>query len=248
VGIVALIGIAPWLIRNAKVHGEFVAIKSTFGYAFWQGNCSLSEGTDKVVRRSVEHILSRDQTGAGLAGLNRTLWQARHEAGYLDDIALTKADYLELGSVSEPERSRMLFKRAVADLRAEPGRYIWLCLRRLRYFVFFDETNPKSRVLAYRVPHVGLTIFAGLGLVLMPPALRKKLMPTIATVVLITLFHSVTIVSARFHIPIEPLLAIWGAAGCTRWRLPLAAPSNPARCHIKGIGVKDRFEVVTTLS
>jgi hypothetical protein len=248
VGIVALIGIAPWLIRNTMVHGEFVAIKSTFGYAFWQGNCSLSEGTDKVVRPTVERILDRGEDGSGLVGLNRTLWKARHEAGYLDDIALTKADYRELGSVSEPARSRILFNRALADLCARPTRYLQLCLRRIRYFVLFDETNPKSRVLAYRVPHLGLTIFAGLGLVLMPPALRKKLMPTIATVVLITLFHALTIVSARFHIPIEPLLAIWGAAGCTRWRLPLAVQSNPARCHIKGIGVKDRFEVVAALS
>ena len=43
-----LAGISPWLVRNYRVHGEFVAIKSTFGYAFWQGNCALSEGTDKV--------------------------------------------------------------------------------------------------------------------------------------------------------------------------------------------------------
>ncbi len=35
-----LLGISPWLVRNYRVHGEFVAIKSTFGYAFWQGNCA----------------------------------------------------------------------------------------------------------------------------------------------------------------------------------------------------------------
>lgn len=50
VGIVATAGISPWLVRNWKIHGELVAIKSTFGYAFWQGNCHLSQGTDKVVR------------------------------------------------------------------------------------------------------------------------------------------------------------------------------------------------------
>ena len=89
-----------------------MAIKSTFGYAFWQGNCALSEGTDKVVRPSVERILDREPAGSKLSSLNRTLWQARHEAGYLDDIALTKADYRLLGSVSEPVRSRILFNRA----------------------------------------------------------------------------------------------------------------------------------------
>ena len=53
--------VAPWVVRNARVHGEFVAIKSTFGYAFWQGNCALSEGTDKVVRPSVEQTLAQAQ-------------------------------------------------------------------------------------------------------------------------------------------------------------------------------------------
>src|SRR5262249_6710353 len=46
----AAVVLAPWTIRNALVHREFVFVKSTFGYAFWQGNCALSEGTDKVVR------------------------------------------------------------------------------------------------------------------------------------------------------------------------------------------------------
>src|SRR4051812_44607333 len=143
------LGVAPWTARNARVHGELVWIKSTFGYAFWQGNCALSEGTDKVVRASVERAL-RDPGRGGLRGLNESLWAARHEAGYLDDIALTAADYRELGALSEPERPRRLSRRAGADLRSEPGRYARLCLRRLRYFVLFDETNPKTRSVVYR--------------------------------------------------------------------------------------------------
>jgi hypothetical protein len=209
----ALAGISPWQVRNLMVHGEWVAIKSTFGYAFWQGNCALSQGTDKVVRPSVERVLARDDGSRNLAGLNRTLWEARHEAGYIDDIALSKDDYRRLGSVSEPERSRILFRRALAELSADRSRYARLCLRRLGYFIFFDETNPKSRLLAYRVPHAGLTLFGGLGLLLAGTALRKRLLPTIVTAAAIAIFHSATIVSARFHLPIEPLLALWGAAG-----------------------------------
>jgi hypothetical protein len=232
IAITALAGVTPWLLRNARVHGEFVAIKSTFGYAFWQGNCSLSEGTDKVVRRSVEQVLDRNQSAPGFEGLNRKLWEARHEAGYIDDIALSKQDYLLLGRSSEPERSRILFKRALEELKTDPGRYIRLCLRRLRYFILFDETNPKSRVLAYRAPHLALSVFGVLGLLLAGPALRSRLLPTIATAGLIVIFHTLTIVSARFHIPIEPLLGLWGAAGLLgasdvlkRWRS--RARTNP---------------------
>ena len=148
-----------------------------------------------------------------MEGLNRTLWEARHEAGYIDDVALSRDDYLMLGRVSEPERSRILFRRALSELKAEPGRYAELCLRRLRYFVLFDETNPKSRVLVYRLSHLVLTLFGGLGLILAGASLRRRLVPTIITVALITVFHSLTIVSARFHIPLEPLLGVWGAGG-----------------------------------
>ena len=49
------------------------------------------------------------------------------------------------------------------------------------------------------------------------PALRRRLLPTIATAAAIALFHALTIVSARFHIPIEPMMAIWAAAGLSRW-------------------------------
>jgi 4-amino-4-deoxy-L-arabinose transferase-like glycosyltransferase len=214
----ASVGVAPWIIRNALVHGELVWIKSTFGYAFWQGNCALSEGTDKVVRASVDRAL--EQGSDGVRAINAALWNARHEAGYLDDIALTRADYRELGSLSEPERSRRLFHRALADLRRDPMRYPKLCLRRLRYFVLFDTTNPKTRNIVYRASHLTLTIFSVCGLALMGPTLRRRIGPTLLTAGLITLFHTLTIVSARFHLPLEPLMGLWAACGmdrCASW-------------------------------
>lgn len=212
VAVAAMLTVAPWIARNYQVHGELVLVKSSFGYAFWQGNCALSEGTDKVVRPSVERILASGTGADGMKGWNEALWKARHEAGYIDDIALTADDYRELVAVSEPERSRILFRRALADLRAEPLRYPALCLRRLRYFVFWDETNPKTRSLVYRAGHLGLTILAAWGWLAMGPALRRAVAPTALTVALVAAFHAATIVSARFHLPIEPLMALW--AGC----------------------------------
>jgi hypothetical protein len=240
--VAAAAGVAPWLIRNTFVHKEFVAIKSTFGYAFWQGNCALSEGTDKVVRPSVEKVLARGASALTLSGLNRTIWQARHEAGYLDDIALTQDDRNWLGTFSEPERSRILFRKAMADLKADASRYGWLCLRRLRYFVLFDETNPKTRILAYRLPHVGLTLLAAAGLVLAGPVLRKRLAPTVLTTLAITVFHALTIVSARFHVPVEPLLAVWAAAGVSRvFELSALRASPSPRDDVERIGVESGF-------
>lgn len=230
------LGVSPWIIRNALAHGEFVPVKSTFGYAFWQGNCALSEGTDKVVRASVERVLGRPEAKTSLAELNRTLWAARHEAGYIDDIALSPMERRRLGLVSEPERSRILFRRAIDELRRDPGRYLALCLRRLRFFWLFDETNPKTRVLAYRVGHLGLTILALAGLALAPGAVRARLAPTVLTVLLISMFHVLTITSVRFHVPIEPVMAVWAGAGLTRWRTG-ASPSTAPRNHVVGVRV-----------
>jgi hypothetical protein len=218
---VASLVVLPWTIRNFLVHGELVAIKSTFGYAFWQGNCALSEGTDKVVRPSVNRALRHAGPAGGLANWNRTLWEARHTAGYLDDIALSPEDYRQLAALSEPARSRLLFRRALNDLAQQPGRYLGLCLRRLRYFWLFDETNPKSRVLVYRVSHLGLTALAVISLAVAGGEVRRRLVPSLIVAACLAAFHSLTIVSARFHVPIEPLMAIWAASGLTRFDRPL---------------------------
>lgn len=233
----AAVGVAPWTVRNAIVHGELMFVKSSFGYAFWQGNCALSQGTDKVVRASVEPIL--EQPGEGLAGLNQTLWKARHEAGYLDDIALSRSDYAMLGALSEPERSRVLLRRAIHDIRANPGRYVQLSLRRLRYFLLFDETNPKTRNVVYRASHLGLSLLAIAGLLVMPRDLRRRLGPTFLVMAVLTVFHALTIVSARFHIPIEPLLGLWAGGLMSRVGV-VSVASAPAAV---GDGV-ERFRVV----
>ena len=226
VALAATLGVAPWIARNCRVHGEIVWVKSTFGYAFWQGNCALSMGTDKVVRPSVERAL-RGGDG-GLRGLNESLWKARHEAGYLDDVALTRDDYRALAKLPEPARSRVLFRRALSDLRADPGRYPLLCLRRLRYFVLFDETNPKTRNLPYRASHLTLTALAALGWLVMGREARRRLGPTTLTAILIGGFHTLTIVSARFHVPIEPLMGLWAASGLAALR-PGAGRFDAAR-------------------
>jgi hypothetical protein len=118
----SLATVAPWIARNQWVHGEFVPVKSTFGYAFWQGNCDLSLGTDKVARPSVEAVLANPEgRNGGLRAWNRTLWAARHEAGYIDDIALTPADYAVLSRLNEPGRSRWLLSSIAPHIWRSPA-------------------------------------------------------------------------------------------------------------------------------
>lgn len=210
--------ISPWLWRNWCVHGEVVFIKSTFGYAFWQGNNPLSWGTDKVPKPSAEE-LRRDHDGT-LAGIDRALWEARHDTFYIDDLLLKPAGYREFQGLSEPQRSRLLGRRGWEFVQSNPTRYLALCLQRSRYFLLFDETNPKAANFVYRASTLSWLILASGGVILL---LRGRQhwaahWPILAIFCCVALFHVLTIVSARFRIPLEPLTFVWcGMAAEALW-------------------------------
>jgi hypothetical protein len=194
--------------RNYRVHGEAVFIKSTFGYAFWQGNNPASWGTDKIPKHSAETL--RTNHDGSLAGMHQAMWEARHETLYIDDVLLAPGGYREFAGLSEPERSRLLFSRAWDFIRHEPTRYFRLCARRLRYFLLFDETNPKAANRVYRIASVTWLVLACTGSLALAGQWRR-LWPTWAVFAVVMLFHSLTIVSARFRIPIEPISFVWAA-------------------------------------
>ena len=206
--LVAAAVISPWLVRNRLVHGELVFVKSTFGYAFWQGNNRLSWGTDKVPKPSAE-VLRQAHDGT-LAGMDRALWEARHETVYIDDLLLKPTGYREFAGLSEPERSRLLRRRAVEFIRAHPDQYAKLCVQRLRYFLLFDETNPKASNRIYRGATVAWLVLAFLGLLVSCDRWRR-LWPTYAIFAAVTLFHALVITSVRFRIPLEPFTFVWAA-------------------------------------
>lgn len=227
---VAAVIIAPWIARNWLVHGEFIFIKSTFGYAFWQGNDPLSWGTDKIPKPTAETI--RLEHDGSLAGMDHALWEARHETLYIDDVLLKPTGYRQFAGLTEPQRSRLLGRQAWQAVCAEPGRYARLCLQRLRYFLLFDETNPKAANRLYRISTVGWLVLALVGLLVSQNRWRA-LWPTYAIFAAIMLFHSLTIVSARFRIPVEPLSFVWAATAVA----PLAALLRlPRRIKIRRPG------------
>ena len=231
---VAAVIIAPWTIRNCVVHGRPVFIKSTFGYAFWQGNNEISWGTDKVPKPSVERL--RGDHDGTLAGINRALWEARHETLYIDDVLLKPTGYRDFAGLSEPERCALLGGRARQFIRENPGRYARLCVQRLRYFLLFDETNPKAANRIYRAATVAWLVLALMGLAVSRDR-WGELWPTYAIFAAVTLFHSLVIVSARFRIPVEPMTFVWAAAAVApalgrlmpRRRVRVIRPGQKAR-------------------
>jgi len=205
---VAALVIAPWLVRNYRVHGEPVFVKSTFGYAFWQGNNEASWGTDKIPKPSAATI--RSAHDGTLAGADRALWEARHETLYIDDVLLKPHGYTEFAGLTEPARSRLLQERACTFIAEQPARYAALCVNRLRYLLFFDETNPKAAHPVYRASSIVWLVLVSVGL-LASRSQWRTLWPTVAIFVLVISFHTLTIASARFRIPLEPMTMVWGA-------------------------------------
>jgi len=235
-GIAAVI-IAPWTVRNWAVHGQPVFIKSSFGYAFWQGNNPASHGTDKIPKPSVDDLL-REHDGT-LAGMDRALWEARHETLYIDDVLLTDEDYAQMGALSEPERSKVLGRRAWKFVSAEPVKYAGLCLQRLRYFLLFDETNPKASNRLYRMSTVSWLVLVSIGLVVSRSHWRR-LWPTYTIFAAVTIFHVLVIVSVRFRIPIEPLSFIWAASAIAPVVVGLLS-YRPIKVHRPGQQARDPF-------
>jgi hypothetical protein len=207
--VVAAIVIAPWVARNWQVHGRFVFVKSTFGYAFWQANNPNSWGTDKIPKPSAEQLrLAHD---GSLADINRAIWEARHETVYIDDVLLRPHGYRELVGLSETERCQALGRKAARFIRENPRHYAQLCFNRLRYFLLFDETNPKAANRLYRLTTVVWLVLAFVGLLVSLERWRA-LWPTYAVFSVVTLFHVLVITSVRFRIPIEPLTFVWAAS------------------------------------
>jgi len=202
----AALAITPWLARNWHVHGQPTFVKSTFGYAFWQANNPRSLGTDKIPKPTAERLRTRHD--GTLAGMDRALWEARHETLYIDDVLLKPSGYAGLIGLSEPDRCKELGRRAWRFIGEHPGRYLGLCFSRLRFFLLFDETNPKAAHPLYRATTV-VWLLLCVGGLLVSRRYWRSLWPTLAIAVLLTLFHAMVITAVRFRIPMEPLTFIW---------------------------------------
>ena len=200
--------LTPWLVRNWHVHGEAVFVKSTFGYAFWQGNNRVSHGTDKVPKASAETL--RHAHDGTLADAHRALTEARHETVYIDDVLLKPTGYAGLVGISEPGRSRVLGRRARQFITDDPAAYAGLCLARLRYFFLFDETNPKAAHWVYRATTIVWLFTLAIGLWGWRGWWRE-LWPLLGIFTVVAVFHVLTITSARFRMPLEPFSLIWCA-------------------------------------
>ena len=204
----AALTVAPWVARNAVVLGEPAFVKSSFWYVAWQGNHRGATGTDKLaVSPDLQDALAW-RLGGGSA-TEALLDSARRQAVSVD-IALSAADSATLRALPT-ERARMEWfgMRLRSDLSEHPGGYLAVAARRLGMLLWFDPTNPRSFVMAYRLPYLVLAALAVVGLIVIarrgaPPGFGQW----VAALAGLFVVHTLIITSARFRLPIEALLIL----------------------------------------
>jgi len=203
----AAVVLAPWLIRNAVVHQRFVFVKSTFWYAFWQGNHPGASGTDKVILD--ESLRRRLAWTWGGVPLEQDLNAARGQAVSVDSHLSAETVAEIMAQSGEIEKVNFFKRLALRQLSERPGDYIRMCGVRLGQMLWFDPTNPRAYVLGYRSSYLMLVPLAvgGTWLSMTSRRARYGYLPVLAGLGIL-LLHTLVITSARFRLPIEALLVL----------------------------------------
>ncbi len=197
-GLAFAVTVSPWVVRNYRVHDEFVLMPTKGGLNLWM--------------RNHPDVVRPEFLEAGL--------------GFPDGLAarLEKTELLEypdLEGLSEVQRNRLITSRAVAFISANPAYFASLCVRRFVWLM--SVTGSRSRGALYLL--AGLLSY---GLVLPLSAsgvylawrrrVRGALVPVslvLYTIGLHTLFHG----GIRYRLPVDPLMGILAAyAVVALWR------------------------------
>jgi hypothetical protein len=201
----------PWTIRNSVVHGRCIPVKDSFWYVFWQGNTAKSHGTDKL--RLPGNL---DARGSWTAEIQR-------QRSLSVDTTLPTECLADLRACpTEIERMDLFGQWIREELTAYPMQYVDKCSLRLRQWLWMDETNPRGRVLIYRLSYVALLLLAGWGISL-TRGRGGDWSAVLLALALLTAVHVGIITSARFRLPAEMLLVPWAGIGWAQGILPAAS-------------------------
>ncbi len=225
VGVVLLV-VAPWSVRNARLHGGFAAIETNAPLNFWRGN-----GADAFAGRDAEETL--------------------HDAWRFDSVPVSpvaahtprrrvERARIDLGAPqpSDLEIIRYASREARRAILSDPAAFISRIPTRL-----FDMWNPTSFLLRHlqigtyaevpgwlAVPISSLAVLAYLlvvALACVGLVLGRRRPETWLVVLIVAGFSAITAVSfglTHFRLPLMPLLMLLAAGACIRW-LPRAGGS-----------------------
>jgi Flp pilus assembly protein TadD/4-amino-4-deoxy-L-arabinose transferase-like glycosyltransferase len=201
-GLLCLVPILPVTIRNYTEGDDLVLISTQGGVNFYIGNNEKSDGTRAIV-----------------PGTPPDWW-----GGYFGTIAM--AEEAEGRKLKPSEVSQHFFGRAFTFIREEPGDWLDLTGRKIRYFWTAAEisNNQPIRFFAERFGPVvkflpiGFGLIAPLALLGLLLCFRKpgRLFPLWGFVLFYTASVVLFFVCTRFRVPVTPILIIL-ACSAVRW-------------------------------
>jgi 4-amino-4-deoxy-L-arabinose transferase-like glycosyltransferase len=180
----------PWVVRNARVFGRPVLLTTNSGANFWVGNNERAQGTymDVPADSPVARASVRGEVAASDAG-----WRAG-----LEFILKNPKRFLSL----VPHKLYYLYAKDTTTA------VDWNYVEASR-----DRTEEERCVVAYLTQGVYLLLclFAAIGIVMVN---KKNLLQIffIAVVVGLTSFYILFFGLDRFHVPLEPIFALFAAS------------------------------------
>lgn len=237
------LGLVPWTLRNYQVHGRLMLIKDSLPYVFWQGNNPASQGTDKLLVDS-EAAASLSRVWDPMTA-NQTAFAIRRQAVSVDSTLPASFIHHLQSLPTEIARMDEFAKRARQDWKL--SHYLKLCGLRLKYWLWFDATNPRSYLWHYRVGYLVLVSLATLGVATHrwqtggcgqagangSFGTVSRWLPVILAGLTLTAVHALIITSARFRIPVEMLMvpvAAVGVQAIVEWARQLRPALRQNRC------------------
>lgn len=199
-GVLTLLVLTPWTIRNYQVHGRLLLIKDSFGKEFWMGNNPNATGTGYI------------------------------EGGHAEVTFAYPPKALELrGKVPEIVLMDAMQKEAWDYCKAEPGAFLKRTVTKITWFwtmtpLRYERSTGDGEAHKYRLLQGGywflFLALIGVSIVGYRPWRKEYIILLVFFSVFYSLIYGLTHVGqARFRGEIEYLFIPAAAAGCIMlWR------------------------------
>lgn len=202
-----IIVLTPWLIRNYRIHKQFVFIASTGSENFWRGNNLMATGTSYDEHKN--KILD--------------LWPEDFRQRIYVLTEIQQRDFFE--------------REAWGFIRANPLKAAKLYVRKIYYFWWFSPQSgiiyPQKYLAMYKYFYVPLVSFFLIGvffaLVSARKAVRANPLILLSVPLTICLAQSLFYVEGRHRWLIEPVMIIFFSYGIIEsWKLLRSKVSRTA--------------------
>lgn len=189
--------IAPWIVRNALVFGEFIPMTTHGGYTLLLANNEVFD--EEVVSRSWRQVWS----GESLSAWQNELERRMAAEGIAPD--------------DEPERDRWMSRAARTFIVERPDALARGCVVRLLRFWNVVPLTDAGQPVSSTARLILLTFYGGLfGSVLLAVATRSdlfvRMLPIWCAILCLSAVHAVYWSNMRMRTPLEPLLAALAAS------------------------------------